>query len=224
MPDSIATPHAAKRGPSKLIVRRAIQEKESLAGREKPDACQPAHWSNIPPILVEHPPVRPWILFSGKGAALVVLLAAVCALVFSGFPRWTADTHSMRPRESVAYPTLDRLGKALGSDQEVLHVITAGASEDEVAQKLAVARASLSEARAQGLITGFELPDSLWPHRLALESNLTSAHSVISQKQALLGVLSDAGFSEAGGFLTSGILDQWASWQASGFSLPASDS
>ncbi|MFM8715687.1 MAG: MMPL family transporter, partial [Spartobacteria bacterium] len=177
-----------------------------------------------PPILVEHPPVRPWILFSGKGAALVVLLAAVCALVFSGFPRWTADTHSMRPRESVAYPTLDRLGKALGSDQEVLHVITAGASEDEVAQKLAVARASLSEASAQGLITGFELPDSLWPHRLALESNLTSAHSVISQKQALLGVLSDAGFSEAGGFLTGGILDQWAGWQASGFSLPASDS
>lgn len=178
-----------------------------------------------PPAIVEPPPERHGLLLAGKAASLLVLLFALGALVFMGFPQWTEDTHSMRPRESVAYPTLDQLGKALGSDHEVLHVIAAGSSEEVVSVKLAVARASLSQAREEGLITSFELPDSLWPHGEALQNNLTSASAAISQKQALDSVLAEAGFSDAGAFLTGGILNQWKNWQISGaVALPSNAS
>jgi predicted RND superfamily exporter protein len=163
-------------------------------------------------------PVRPMprhLLFAGKACALLVLLTAACTLVFLGFPQWTADTNSMRPRESVAYPTLDRLGLALGNDHEVLNVIISSPSESIVSEKLILARASLTQALQEGLLSSFELPDTLWPRAEFLKTNLASAAAATSQKQQLGELLTDAGFSEAGTFLTDGLLDQWQAWQAS---------
>ena len=151
--------------------------------------------------------------FLGKTASLAVLFAALCALVLFGFPRWAADTNSMRPRESVAYPTLDRLALALGNNQEVLHLVVA--DDSIVSEKLALARSTLAQAVQEGLISSFELPDALWPHTDFLKTNLASASPAISEKQALCALLNDAGFSKSGTFLTSGILDQWQEWQAS---------
>ena len=148
-----------------------------------------------------------------KTASLLLLLTALCALAFLGFPRWTADTNSMRPRKSVAYPTLDRLGLALGNNHEVLHLIVAG--DSIVSEKLALARSTLERALQQGLISSFELPDALWPQNDFLKTNLASASAATSEKQALCTLLNNAGFSESGTFLTSGILDQWAKWQTS---------
>ena len=162
-------------------------------------------------------PARPLprhLLLAGKACALLVLLTATCALVFLGFPRWTADTNSMRPRESVAYPTLDRLGLALGSDHEVLNVIISGPSESIVSEKLALARASLTQALQEGLLSSFELPNMLWPQEDFLKTNLASAIAATSQKQPLCELLTEAGFSETGTFLTGGLLDQWQVWQA----------
>jgi len=162
-------------------------------------------------------PARPLprhLLLAGKACALLVLLTATCTLVFLGFPRWTADTNSMRPRESVAYPTLDRLGLALGSDHDVLNVIISGPSESIVSEKLAVARASLTQALQEGLLSSFELPDMLWPQEDFLKTNLASAVAATSQKQLLCELLTEAGFSETGTFLTGGLLDQWQVWKA----------
>jgi predicted exporter len=163
-------------------------------------------------------PTRPLprhLLLAGKTCALLVLLTAACTLVFLGFPRWTADTNSMRPRESVAYPTLDRLGLALGNNHAVLNVVVAGPTESIVSEKLALARTSLGQALEADVILSFELPDLLWPHADVLKSNLASASATISEKQPLCELLTDAGFSESGTFLTGGILDQWQAWQTS---------
>jgi len=166
-------------------------------------------------------PLNPHLLLIGKAATLAILFASVFALVLLGFPRWTADTNSMRPRESVAYPTLDRLGRALGNDQDVLNVITAGPSESIVSEKLARARVALEQALKDGLISSFVLPDTLWPQMDFLKTNLSLASATISEKQAVCDVLTEAGFSEAGIFLTAGILDQWQDWQnSSGTPLP----
>ena len=163
-------------------------------------------------------PLRPLprhLLRAGKACALLALLTAACTLVFLGFPRWTADTNSMRPRESVAYPTLDRLGLAMGNDHEVLNVIVSGPTESIVSEKLALARASLTQALQEGLLSSFELPDTLWPQEEFLQTNLASAIAAASQKKQLCELLTDAGFSEAGTFLTGGLLDQWQAWQSS---------
>jgi predicted RND superfamily exporter protein len=158
-------------------------------------------------------PLSPRLLLLGKAAAVAILLASVFALLLLGFPRWTEDTNSMRPRESIAYPTLDRLGRTLGNNQEVLHVIVAGSSESVVSEKLARARAELQQALKDGIISSYELPDLLWPQLDFLKTNLASASDTTSEKQALCDVLAEAGFSEAGIFLTAGILDQWLSWK-----------
>lgn len=155
------------------------------------------------------------LLLAGKACALLVLLTAACTLIFLGFPRWTADTNSMRPRESVAYPTLDRLGLALGNDHEILNVIVSGPTESNVSEKLALSRASLTQALQEGLLSSFELPDTLWPQEEFLKTNLTSSIAAASQKKQLGELLTDAGFSEAGTFLTGGLLDQWQAWQSS---------
>jgi predicted exporter len=115
----------------------------------------------------------------------------------------------------VAYPTLDRLGLALGNDHEILNVIISGPSESIVSEKLILARASLTQALQEGLLSSFELPDTLWPQAEFLKTNLASAAAATSQKQPLCQLLTDAGFSEAGTFLTASLLDQWQGWQAS---------
>ena len=160
-------------------------------------------------------PLPRHLLLAGQACALLALLTAACALVFLGFPRWTADTNSMRPRESVAYPTLDRLGLALGNDHEVLNVVVSGPTESIVSEKLALARAALTQALQEGLLSSFELPDMLWPQEDFLQTNLVSASAAASQKKQLCELLTDAGFSEAGTFLTGGLLDQWQAWQSS---------
>jgi predicted RND superfamily exporter protein len=169
-----------------------------------------------PPIDRKAVDLRPRRLVPGKTTAIALLCVSVGSLAVSGFPRWSADTNSMRPRDSIAYPTLDRLGRALGNDQQVLHVIVAGASESIVSQKLAQARAALTQALQDGLITSFDLPDSLWPQEEFLKANLASASAATSGKQELCSTLADAGFSESGTFLTAGILDQWRNWQSTG--------
>jgi predicted exporter len=79
----------------------------------------------------------------GHGRFFGILITTIAALVIAGFPRWTKDTNAMRPRVSVAYPTLDHLGLALGNNREVLNVIASGDSESAVAKKLAKARTML---------------------------------------------------------------------------------
>lgn len=158
-----------------------------------------------------------------KAASVALLLTTLGALALLGFPQWTGDTNSMRPRESVAYPTLDRLGLALGNNQQVLHVIVAG--EAVVSEKLALAREALSKALQKGSISSFELPNALWPDADFLKSNLASSSAATSGQEALRSALQSKGFSETGTFLTCGILDQWRDWQASGTSpLPRNPS
>ena len=169
-------------------------------------------------------PLSPRLLLFGKAIALAILLTAAGSLLLWGFPRWTSDTNSMRPRESVAYPTLDRLGRSLGNNHDVLNVIAAGPSESIVSDKLSLVRASLEQALHDGLISSFELPDTLWPQANFLKTNLALAFAATSQKQTLRALLADAGFSEAGAFLTDGILDQWQAWRASNAApLPQND-
>jgi len=166
-------------------------------------------------------PVNPRLLGLGKTFSLALLVISVGALALLGFPRWTTDTNSMRPRASVAYPTLDRLSLALGNNHDVLNIIAAGESESIVSEKLARARVALEKALKDGLISSFVLPDTLWPQMDFLKTNLSLASATISEKQAVCDVLTEAGFSEAGIFLTAGILDQWQDWQnSSGTPLP----
>lgn len=160
-------------------------------------------------------PINQRLLGLGKTFSIAILVISLGALALLGFPRWTTDTNSMRPRASVAYPTLDRLSLALGNNHDVLNIIAAGESESIVSEKLARARVALEQARKDGLISSFDLPDALWPHAEFLKTNLTSAAVPIADTKALCSLLNDAGFSESGTFLTAGILDQWQDWQSS---------
>jgi predicted RND superfamily exporter protein len=161
------------------------------------------------------PPSRlhtPLLIKVGKCISVAILVATIAALAIGGFPPWTKNANATRPRVSVAYPTLERMDQVLGINHEVLNVVVPGDSESIVAHKLAKSRAMLEEAVKNGSITSFELPDSLWPREEFLNANLASAALPVSEQKTLRGILDEAGFSEAGAFLTSGLLDQWEAW------------
>ena len=152
----------------------------------------------------------------GGAVALLLFVVSAIGLVWRGLPAWAVDTQSMRPRESIAYPSLDRMSLALGDDKPTVQVLATGSSFEEVSEKLTAARAILRNAQAGGVVEGFELPDALWPNPEWRAENLTATSNAVSRKDSLRALLEETGFSETGTALTSGVLDSWTGWVESG--------
>ena len=174
-------------------------------------ARMPLKDRNEPPKI---PPCRFFRL--GTAVAFALLTASLAGLVLRGFPDWSVDTQSMRPRESIAYPSLDRMSLVLGNDKPVIQVLATGDSSREVADKLAAARGIFQNSRESGAVVDFELPDSLWPNPEWRSANLAAAQNAVARQQEIHAVLEGAGFAESGTALTNGVLGFWGQWAESG--------
>lgn len=146
---------------------------------------------------------------AGAGLALLAAGVSLGALVWKGIPAWAVDTQSMRPKDSVAYPTLERFGQAMGESSGTLQLVATGSTVGEVAEKLSSARGILESARSRGKVESFELPDALWPNPVWRSENLAAAQESVSSKERIRGLLTEAGFSESGTALATGVLDFW---------------
>lgn len=143
--------------------------------------------------------------------AFGLLLGAASVLIFFGTPSFSTTTQALRPKTSVAYPTLDQLEGAFGNGGAgLLYLIITGRNPSEVATRAEMARNLLSTA--QGHFSNLELPSALWPTPENYRPNLDLAASAWESLEALPSRLSDAGFSETGTFLTSEILREWKHW------------
>lgn len=167
---------------------------------------------------------RPLIFRASGIAVLLLALLAIAELAIDGFPPLATDTHSMRPRNSMAYPTLDRVTANFGNNKPALNLVVPGSSERDVGSKLALVRPVLDHAQADGVIAGHELPDALWPDSENQKANLVASASIGKNKDAIRGVLSDAGFTDAAALLVSAVLDRWVEWSSvQGAIRPAGD-
>jgi uncharacterized protein len=161
-------------------------------------------------VVVEPPreplsPLRKNAVFAATGA-LLILCAVI--LVF-GLPKLDASTHAMEPRDSQAYAALNDIKVYLGQKQEPLWLVASGRDEQEVAQKLAAIKPALDNAVAKHLLTGFTLPDQLWPRPEMQSANRATARQLVAEGAALTNAVLEGGFTTNALALTDKILATW---------------
>ncbi len=175
--------------PDRMVPRSAPPS----AMQEKTPAAEPLH------------PLRAKLVFAATGAMLLF-----CAVVLSfGWPKMDASTHAMEPRHSQAYAALNAIKENLGQKKEPLWLVVSGRDEGEVARRLAAIKPALDNAVSKHLLTGFTLPDALWPRPEMLSSNRAPARRLVAEGGALRTAALANGFTEDALGLSGKILETW---------------
>ena len=150
-------------------------------------------------------PLRANLVFTVTGGLILF-----CALILSfGWPKMDASTHAMEPRHSAAYAALNAIKDNLGQKQEPLWLVVAGRDESEVAQRLDAIKPALDNAVTKHLLTGFTLPDALWPRPEMQSSNRAVARRLVAESEAMRTAALANGFTEDALGLNAKILETW---------------
>jgi predicted RND superfamily exporter protein len=139
--------------------------------------------------------------------ALLILLCA--AILSSGLPEMDASANALRPRNSQAYATLDAIKLNLGQKREPLWLVVAGHDEGEVAKKLDAVLPALNAAVSNRTLSGFTLPNTLWPRPGFQSANRVNAQKLVAEGGALRTAALTNGFSEEALGLAGNILETW---------------
>lgn len=167
-------------------------------------AAAPAREEPVPPAEPLQP-LRAKLVFLATGI-LILLCAGVLAL---GWPKMDASTHAMEPRHSPAYEALDDIKGNLSQNQEPLWLVVSGRNETAVADRLAAVKPAIEKARDQHLLTGFTLPDQLWPRPDYQSRNIAIARRLISEESAMKTAALAGGFTADALGLNEKIFATW---------------
>jgi uncharacterized protein len=137
-----------------------------------------------------------------------LILFCVVTLSF-GWPKMDASTHAMEPRRSPAYAALNAIKENLGQQREPLWLVVSGRDESEVAERLAAIKPVLDKAVSNHLLTGFTLPDALWPRPEMQSANRAGARRLAAESGALRTAALANGFTEDALGLDANILESW---------------
>jgi len=174
-----------------------------------PDRMQPR--PNQPTAEIEIKPDAPLnprrraIVF----AVTAVLIVLCAAILFSGLPKMDASANALRPRDSQAYATLDAIKINLGQKREPLWLVISGRDESEVAKKLDAVLPALNAAISNQTLSGFTLPNALWPRPEFQAANRANAQQLVAEGETLRTAALTNGFSEDALGLARGILETW---------------
>jgi predicted exporter/lauroyl/myristoyl acyltransferase len=146
--------------------------------------------------------------FSVFATTAILLLIALIALA-SGLPQLDRSPDPLRPKNSTAYATLDKIKQRLGLAREPLWVIARGDNEEEVAQGLARADAILARAVSNQAIGGFLLPTPVWPQAHNQTANRATAARLVKERERLATAAINAGFKSNAVQITQSVLDTW---------------
>lgn len=139
--------------------------------------------------------------------ALLILLCA--AILWPGVPGMDRTGNAFRPRDSQAYTTLDALKSNLNQKREPLWLVVSGRDESEVARRLDTVLPTLTAAISNQTLSGFTLPDALWPRPEFQVSNRANARLLVARRDAFRSAALTNGFSESALGLSEGILTTW---------------
>jgi predicted exporter/lauroyl/myristoyl acyltransferase len=142
-------------------------------------------------------------------AATAILVLLCAAILFSGFPKMDPTADALRPRDSQAYTTLDAIKQNLNQQREPLWLVISGRNESEVARKLDAVLPALNRAVSNRTLSGFTLPNALWPRPEFQAANRANAQQLAATFDVLHAAALTNGFSEAALGLTRGIVDTW---------------
>jgi predicted exporter/lauroyl/myristoyl acyltransferase len=150
-------------------------------------------------------PLRAKLVFAATGA--LVLFSAV--VLSFGWPKMDASTHAMEPRHSEAYAALNAIKENLSQKQEPLWLVVSGRDESEVARRLAAIKPTLDTAVSNHLLTGFTLPDALWPRPEMQSANRATAQRLVAEGGVMRTAALANGFTEDALGLNGKIMEIW---------------
>ena len=142
-------------------------------------------------------------------AVTTILILLCIAILFSGLPKMDASANALQPRDSHAYATLEAIKINLGQKREPLWLIISGRDESEVAKKLDAVLPALNAAISNQTLSGFMLPNALWPRPEFQAANRANAQQLVAEGETLRTAALTNGFSEDALGLTRSILETW---------------
>jgi lauroyl/myristoyl acyltransferase len=149
--------------------------------------------------------LRAKLVFAATAALLLF-----CAITLSfGWPKMDASTRAMEPRHSQAYAALDAIKENLGENKEPLWLVVTGRDADEISARLAAIKPVLDNALSRHLLTGFTLPDVLWPSPRNQSANRPPTLQLIAEQNAMRRAALAGGFTEDALGLNEKILQTW---------------
>jgi predicted exporter len=110
------------------------------------------------------------------------LIFFCAAILFSGLPKMDASANALQPRNSQATATLDAIKTNLGQKREPLWLVISGRDESEVAKKLDAVWPALNAAVSNQTLSGFTLPNALWPRPEFQAANRINAQKLSRNK------------------------------------------
>ena len=124
-------------------------------------------------------PLRAKIVFA---VTALLILSLRRDFMFPGCRKWIASANALRPRHSQAYATLDAIKENLGQKREPLWLVVSGRDESEVARKLDAVLPALNAAVSNQTLSGFTLPDALWPRPEFQAANRANAQQLVAER------------------------------------------
>ncbi|HXI70058.1 MAG TPA: MMPL family transporter [Verrucomicrobiae bacterium] len=137
------------------------------------------------------------------------LLCCCAAILFSGLPGMDKSGNALRPRDSQAYTTLDAIKVNLNQKHEPLWLVVSGRDESEVARRLDMVLPALNAAVSNQTLSGFTLPNALWPRPEFQLANHASARQLVAEREVFRAAALTNGFAENALGLSEGILTTW---------------
>jgi len=142
-------------------------------------------------------------------AVTTILILLCIAILFSGLPKMDASANALQPRDSHAYATLEAIKINLGQKREPLWLVISGRDESQVAKKLDAVLPALNAAISNQTLSGFTLPNALWPRPEFQAANRANAQQLVAEVETLRTAALTNGFSEDALGLTRSILETW---------------
>ena len=125
-----------------------------------------------------------------------MLILFCAAVLFSGLPKMDPTANALRPRDSQAYTTLDAIKENLNQKREPLWLVVSGRDESEVARRLDAVLPVLNAAVSNQTLSGFTLPNALWPRPEFQAANHATARKLAGELDVFRTAALTNGFSE----------------------------
>lgn len=137
------------------------------------------------------------------------LILGCVGFLLSGLPKMDTTANALRPRDSQAYATLDELKQNLNQKREPLWLVVSGRDEMAVARRLNSVLPILNAAVSNQTLSGFTLPNALWPQPDYQAANREQAQQLAGRIHILHDAALTNGFSEEALGLAKNILETW---------------
>ena len=150
----------------------------------------------------------------------IALSAIALTLCLRGLPKATASSDPLRPNNSPAYESMDRLQAALGRTNDTVWLIIRGENSEAVGRLLTSTEKILLQRRDAGELSDFQIPTAFWPMASNAAQNLPKTAAVSERLERINAAVLQAGFTTNSMLLIEGVSKKWELWRKDSTGTP----